>query len=380
MATLFRDSERGFAERVTELAFTNPFLPERVEAEQAALGEEFVEYDRVWHTREGQRDNPNVEPLMERLDPLIEEVSQRLSDSPKGNRYSNEELGIYEELVLFTIYHRYRLHFQDAIPDDLNKTACEFYDAFRDELARMLKPLPTQRRRYGPTEHLFAFFFQIRRAFDYIFAFLAGSSLAMARLRANIWQSIFTHDLRRYLRTLYARMGDFCTLITGPSGTGKELVARAIAHSRYIPFDPKRKTFRDDFHGSFYPLNLSALSPTLIESELFGHRRGSFTGALEDRQGWLEVCPPFGTVFLDEIGDLDAGIQVKLLRVLQDRRFQRLGESSDHHFEGKVIAATHQDLPRAMRAGRFREDFYYRPLLRPARHAFALRSVQREAG
>src|SRR4030095_14042265 len=112
------------------------------------------------------------------------------------------------------------------------------------------------------------------------------------------WQSISTHDMRRYRRGLYARMGDVATLISGPSGTGKELVARAIGLARYIPFDRARHALAEDFAGSFHALALSALSPTLIESELFGHRRGAFTGALEDRAGWLEVCPPMGTRFL----------------------------------------------------------------------------------
>jgi DNA-binding NtrC family response regulator len=111
---------------------------------------------------------------------------------------------------------------------------------------------------------------------------------------------------------------------------------------------------------SFHPLNLSALSPTLIESELFGHRRGAFTGALEDRAGWLEVCPPTGTVFLDEIGELDPSIQVKLLRVLQTRTFQRIGDTQTRQFRGKIIAATNRDLSLEMSAGRFRKDFYYR--------------------
>jgi transcriptional regulator with PAS, ATPase and Fis domain len=175
-----------------------------------------------------------------------------------------------------------------------------------------------------------------------------------------VWRSIFTHDMKRYARVLYRHMRDMTTLITGPSGTGKELVACAVAQSRYIPFDTKSETFASDFASSFYPLNLSALSPTLIESELFGHKRGSFTGAVSDRTGWLEVCPPLGTVFLDEIGELDPSFQVKLLRILQTRTFQRLGETTDRAFEGKIVAATNRDLAEGMRNGHFREDFYYR--------------------
>jgi transcriptional regulator with PAS, ATPase and Fis domain len=113
--------------------------------------------------------------------------------------------------------------------------------------------------------------------------------------------------MRRYRRLLFDRMTDISTLVMGASGTGKELVARAIGLSRYIPFDATRGGFVEDFEGSFIALNLSAMSPTLIESELFGHRRGAFTGAVADRVGFLEACPPLGTVFLDEIGELDAG-------------------------------------------------------------------------
>jgi transcriptional regulator with GAF, ATPase, and Fis domain len=155
-------------------------------------------------------------------------------------------------------------------------------------------------------------------------------------------------------------MGDLATLIPGPSGTGKELVARAIGLSRYIPFDPGKEAFAENPAGALYPFNLAALSPTLIEAELFGHRRGAFTGALQDRKGWFEVCPPLGTVFLDEIGEVDPAIQVKLLRVLQTRTFQRLGETEDRRFQGKLIAATNRDLAAEIEAGRVREDFYYR--------------------
>jgi transcriptional regulator with PAS, ATPase and Fis domain len=184
--------------------------------------------------------------------------------------------------------------------------------------------------------------------------------MASARLRAAVWQSIFTCDMRRYRRALYSRMGDITTLITGPSGTGKELVARAIGLSRYIPFDPKAKRFATDFARCFYPINLSALSPTLIESELFGHKKGAFTGAVADRAGFFELCSADGAVFLDEIGDLDPAIQVKLLRVLQTRVFQRIGDPADRRFEGKVVAATNRDPAKEMQEGRFREDLYYR--------------------
>ncbi len=101
-------------------------------------------------------------------------------------------------------------------------------------------------------------------------------------------------------------------------------------------------------------------SPTLIESELFGHRKGAFTGALDNRLGYFEACSAHGTVFLDEIGEIEASVQVKLLRVLQTRQYQRLGDTTALNFLGKVMAATNRDLSKEIQEGRFREDFYYR--------------------
>src|SRR5258708_31152907 len=107
-------------------------------------------------------------------------------------------------------------------------------------------------------------------------------------------------------------------------------------------------------------MNISALAPTLVDSELFGHRRGSFTGAIADRKGWLEACAAPGSVFLDELGDLDPAIQVKLLRVIETRSFHPVGDTASLQFHGKLIAATNRNLEDAMRQGRFREDLYYR--------------------
>ncbi len=234
------------------------------------------------------------------------------------------------------------------------------FDRFRRDLTHYLAVRGCASPLREQAAHVFAGYYQVRRAFHHIHANILGESGPARRLRAAVWQSIFTRDGRRYRRALYARMGDVATLVTGPSGTGKELVARAIGLARYIPFDAETGAFAEPVAGAFFPLNLSALSPTLIESELFGHRRGAFTGALEDRKGWFEVCPALGTVFLDEIGEVETAIQVKLLRVLQTRTFQRLGDTADRAFSGKLIAATNRDLRQALAAGRFREDFYYR--------------------
>jgi DNA-binding NtrC family response regulator len=181
-----------------------------------------------------------------------------------------------------------------------------------------------------------------------------------ARLRAAVWQSIFTHDMRRYVRTLSRGISDIPTLVVGPSGSGKELVARAIGLSGFIPFDPGERCLIAAQSELFVPLNVAALAPTLIESELFGHKKGAFTGAVTDRDGWLKGRSECGAVFLDEIGELDASIQVKLLRVLETRKFQRLGDTATFDFKGKIIAATNRDLAAEMLAGRFRHDLYYR--------------------
>lgn len=340
----------------------NPFLPERIAAERAALGPEFEERDADWNTRSPTAQaSPNHDRLTQRCGEVVARVRERW---PKEGRVPAEDIAIYEAVVGCWLYQRYAVRFDALIVTALGGRGGEkvdFFPAFRADAAACYG-LPGIAGETGAHEapHLFASAFQIRRAFHHIFNSLVGGSAPMARLRAAIWQSVFSHDLERYRRGLHARMADFSTLIIGPSGTGKELVARAIALSRYVPFEPKRGGFVGDFSAGFFPLNLAALSPTLIESELFGHKRGAFTGALADRAGWMEVCPPSGAVFLDEIGEVGTDIQVKLLRVLQARAFQPLGSTESRRFAGKIIAATNRDLPAEIRAGRFREDFYYR--------------------
>ncbi len=357
---LFTQAERAFATAVSNLAYCNPFLPERIDYERQALGGEFREADAHWNVRvEVEGIPPNVERLMHKAEALAEQARRRMSS---GGKPAAREFDLYEDMVLLLLFHRFVPQFDDALPpasQQPGRRRLGFYKDFIRDLEYYLA-LPQGEPR-GPSQpaHLFACFFQLRRAFHHIFRYIIGGSPPAVRLRATVWQSIFTHDVRRYRRSLFGRMGDVATLVCGPSGTGKELVARAIGLSRYIPFDARTLTFSEDFAESFHPINLSALAPTLVESELFGHQRAR-SPALADRAGWLEVCKPLGTVFLDEIAEADAAIQVKLLRVLESRVFQRLGDTQPRTFRGKVIAATNRDIACQMQVGRFRADLYYR--------------------
>lgn len=352
------------ADAIGRIGYCNPFLPERLALERSALGADFHCADPVVNLppdADLKTVFPNFAALRERAEVLSEKMRSRLLG---GTTPTERELRIYQDMAMYLLYNRHMAYLEKVAttPAKLAKTeqkAAAWNDFQRDfdwYLQLPGFPLPA----HFEAGHCFAVFFQIQRAFNHIFECIIGRSMPIARLRAAVWESIFTHDMSRYARAVYKTMGDIPTLITGSSGTGKELVARAIGMSRYIPFNKSNARFDVDSESSLHTVNLSALSPTLIESELFGHRKGAFTGAIADREGWLEVAGARGTVFLDEIGELDFSIQVKLLRVLQSGSFSRVGETQQRRFAGKFVAATNRDLSHEMAAGRFREDLYYR--------------------
>jgi DNA-binding NtrC family response regulator len=176
-------------------------------------------------------------------------------------------------------------------------------------------------------------------------AYLRSQLEARYRIDGLVGRSPVMRNLFQLLETVAATSST--VLITGETGTGKELAARAIHHS-----SPRRT-------NRFVALNCSAIPETLLEAELFGHVRGAFTGAVGTRQGRLEQAHK-GTLFLDEIGTMSPALQAKLLRVLQEREFERVGDSHTIKIDVRVIAATHSDLARMVAEGAFREDLYYR--------------------
>src|SRR5207237_1323473 len=196
-----------------------------------------------------------------------------------------------------------------------------------DELLHVLDSALEQRRLKSENAYLRA---QLEER--YRFEEIVGKSRVMARLFQRLETVAPTNST---------------ILITGETGTGKEVVARAIHHNS------SRRAHR------FVALNCSAIPETLLEAELFGHVRGAFTGAVGNRQGRLEQAHK-GTLFLDEVGTMSVALQMKLLRVLQEREFERVGDSHTIKVDVRVIAATNSDLAKLVADGQFREDLYYR--------------------
>ncbi len=179
-----------------------------------------------------------------------------------------------------------------------------------------------------------------------------GNAEAAAASRRNVelFRSLSGYsDAMLRVRELLQRVApsESTVMVLGESGTGKEVVARNIHY------------FSNRNHGPFVPVNCGAIPDNLLESELFGHEKGAFTGAISARRGRFELARG-GTLFLDEIGDMPLNMQVKLLRVLQERVFERVGSDRSLEADVRIVTATHRDLEEMIRAGSFREDLYYR--------------------
>ncbi len=339
-------TQREFLQTVYDAAFANPFSEDRTKLDLCIAGVD-----------ENSKTNP-----IESLDSAVNCVNEFINELDASQKFvlSNFSLGdrkLVKYALFFSLFHGCMNKFDALIARQIETREGTCSVLFAGEVL-------SQMRQRGVSEEeslrFFAFFYQLRRAYYFIHHALIGRSDSMKHLRMVLWNNIFTHDATLYVETLWNKLEDFSTLILGETGTGKGAAATAIGRSGFIPFNPKQNCFSESFMASFVELNLSQFPEALIESELFGHRKGAFTGAVEAHKGTFSLCSPHGSVFLDEIGDVSIPIQIKLLRVLQDRTFSAVGSHEKQRFNGRVIAATNKPVDELRRTGQFRDDFYYR--------------------
>ena len=337
-------TERNFFSLVHQAVYANPFGDRRgrVDLEIAGFFEDAADHRA--------------------LADAIDQIRNHVARLEKENRadisqYNPDDRSLLTSVFLFDLFHRFTAAFDRLIQDQLQAGDRSLRVAFARELIDQLIAWGFPREmalRY------FAMCYQLRRAFYFINKSLKGRSPCMRRLRESLWNNVFTHDMDLYHRYLWNRMEDFSTMLLGTTGSGKGTAAGAIGRSGFIPFDEQKDCFQESFPRAFITLNLSQYPESLIESELFGHRKGAFTGAVEDYEGIFERCIPFGAIFLDEIGEVGEPIQIKLLQVIQERVFNRVGDHQDRSFRGRVIAATNLPEEQLIAGGAMREDFFYR--------------------
>ncbi len=337
---------RQFFKLVAQVVFTNPFSDERLKLDAEIAGDPKVAaLDR----------RARLERMSERTARQLQNLQargfHRLQD------FTDEDRQLMEYVYLFDIYHRFMSDLDQLIQRQVEMKEAPAPVPFAKEALALLSergyPLEQAQR-------FFAIFFQLRRAYYFIDEGLIGRSPSMKKLRLALWNNVFTHDHHLYDRYLWNRMENFSTLLLGETGTGKGTAAAAIGRSSFIPFDGKKNSFAESFTRTFVAINLSQFPESLIESELFGHCKGSFTGAIDDHDGVFSLCSSHGAIFLDEIGEVSAPVQIKMLQILQERTFSPVGSHKRRRFEGRVIAATNKPIDQLRLEGRFRDDFFYR--------------------
>ncbi len=335
-------SERERFTLIARAAYANPFGSERDDLDARIIGE-----------------SAPTDVSLRRVLAAVSGIVTKLAEEGRArlDAFEGEDRALMEKVFLFDAFHLFMEEFDSHIVEQERSGGDPLPVPFASDALTLLAA-----RDFTETSAIryFEIFFQLRRAFHFIQRRIAGISPSMRRLRMNLWNNVFTHDLDGYDRVLHPRMEDFSTMLLGETGTGKGAAAAAIGRSGLIPFDPRRGRFAESFTHAFVAINLSQFAETIIESELFGHRKGAFTGAVETHQGVFSRCSPHGAIFLDEIAEVSVPIQIKLLKVLEERVFTPLGSHEVHRFEGRVIVATNRPLNELRRRGEFRDELFYR--------------------
>ena len=350
-------SERTLFLQIADAVFSNPFGRRREGFDAKILGTT----ERLPHAERSRRLRDRVAAA---IAPLERDGSARLDLHPP------EDQRILEVALLFLGYQESFDDLDAHIDAELTAAATSPFDDRASGPPRRPSVFPPARAHIDrllargfsidEAERYFAIFFQLRRAHRFIDQGLIGRSDSMIELRRQLWHAAVSADMGVYGKQLFDRMEDFSTLLLGETGAGKGRAAAALGRSGFIPFDRARGAFAECFTESFLQTNLSQFPEALLPSELFGHRKGAFTGAIDDHEGVFARCSPYGSILLDEIGEVSVPVQIQLLRVLQERTFTPVGGTEAQRFRGRVIAATNQSIHALRREGAFRDDFYYR--------------------
>ena len=338
------NQDRQFFKLVADASYTNPFSDQRRQIDRQVAG--VLKTEDEW-----RKIIPlAIDAIQKRLNKLDAQRPSRIQD------FDKQDADLMRYTFLFEVYHHHALAFDDFIVQQQQSDTPLKVPFGAAAIRELMQRGFTQEQ----AVRYFSMFYQIRRAFFFIDHGLIGQSRSMRKLRMDLWNNIFTHDIRDYEQYLWDRMEDFSTLLEGPTGSGKGAAAAAIGRSGFIPYDPPKNQFAASFTTMFLPINLSQYAEALLESELFGHTKGAFTGAVAEHKGVLSLCQKHGAIFLDEISDLSIPAQVKLLKVLEERIFSPVGSHETKRFYGRVIAATNRPINTLRRENRFRDDFYYR--------------------
>jgi hypothetical protein len=337
--------QREFFNQIASLAFVNPFSEQRETADCQLLNITF--------------NSETIFQRAEKIQLLLSAQFQKLQSLADFNitHFQGKNQQIMKYSWLFYQFHEFQQSFIELIEkqktagDNSIELGCAKEIIFCFQKAGFND---------AETEKFIALFYQLHRGFYFISSAISGNCASIVELRMRLWNNIFTFNPQWYVDYLCGKMEDFSTLLLGETGTGKSLVAHTIGCSGFIPFDLTKRCFKESFTRSFQFINLSQYPASLLESELFGHKKGAFTGAIDHHQGLFARCSEYGAVFIDEIGDIDIPTQVKLLNVIQDRAFCPVGSHEKMRFSGRVISATNRNIAQLRQEGQFRNDLYYR--------------------
>ena len=332
------ESQRNFFALASQAVFANPFTDERLAIDAKIAGQPGKSVRSEFDTQ---------------ISPRFRQMWASLGEDVRFTDFEGKDADLLMHAMLFDTFWHYSGALDTLIVEQIEALLVPFAPKVLTRL-RQWGFTPEQARRF------FGICYQIRRAYFFIDRDLPGPSESMQKLRQRLWVNIFTNNIELYENHLWSRMEDFSTFLLGETGTGKGTAASALGRSGWIPFDEESKRFAESFTQLFVPINLSQFTESLIESELFGHVKGAFTGAVKDHEGVFERCHRYGAIFLDEIGEVSIPVQIKLLNVLQEREFSPVGSHKTLRFGGRVIAATNRSVHQQREDGTFRDDFFYR--------------------